>query len=305
MKLRTWPLLLAALLVGCAGGEVLYRSAAVHDLAGRLAGRGRLVAMANEKGIYETDLGEDGPSTVELVTLESLKRKAANEIVEPVAVDRELGLLEAQFGDSKTFQKALQREGLSMFALREKVTNHLRGRAWLENQIRPAIAVAEPECRRFYDAHPDLFTQPMRFRVSHLLLAVHAETPPETVEEKEQAIAALSARLEKGEPLAQLAAEASEDEATKTRGGDLDFFSDARMPEDFMTEIKKLRPGEPSKPFRSHLGFHLAQLVEVRSGRLLTFEEAQPEISVALANDRRASFAGQIATRLSAPDWLR
>lgn len=302
MKLRTVLLFLAALVLGFAGGEVLYRSAAVRDLAGRLAGRGRLVAMANEKGIYETDLGEDAPSAGELATLENLKRKAANEIVEPAAIDRELGLLEAQFGDPKTFRKALERDGLSMAALREKVTNHLRGRAWMENQIRPAIAVPEPEGRRFYEAHPDLFTQPVRFRVSHLLLAAHAETPPETVEEKEQAIVTLSARFEKGETLAQLAAEASEDEATKARGGDLGFFSDARMPEDFMTEIKKLRPGETSKPFRSHLGFHLAQLVEVRNGRLLTFEEVRSEISVALANDRRASFANQIAAKLSAAD---
>jgi parvulin-like peptidyl-prolyl isomerase len=303
MRLHLLFLILAALVLGLAVGELLYRSAAVRDLAGRLTGRGRLVALANEKGIYETDLGGDsGVSVEELVLAENLKRSAANEAVEPAAIDREIALIEAQFGDLKAFQKALAGDGLSLSALRQKVADHLRGLAWMEKQIRPVSAVTEPECRRFYETHPDLFTQPVRFRASHLLLAAHAETPPEIVEEKELAIAVLSARLEKGEALTDLAAEASEDEATKARGGDLGFFADARMPPDFMIEINKLRPGETGKTFRSHLGFHLAQLTEVRNGRLLTFEEARPEISLALANERRADFAHQIAAKLSAPD---
>jgi parvulin-like peptidyl-prolyl isomerase len=302
MKLPTLPPLVAALLFGLAGGEMLYRSAAVRDVGGRLAGRGRLVALAHEKGIYETDLGEGEPSAGESVALENLNRKAANEWVEPAAVEREIHLLEAQFGDSKAFEKELDREGLSISALREKVSNHLRGLAWMEKRIRPALAGAESESRRFYEAHPDLFTQPARFRVAHLLLAAHAETSPENVEEKEQAIAALRTRMGKGETLAQLVAEASEDEATKTRGGDLGFFSAARMPDDFMGEIKKLRPGETSKPFRSHLGFHIAQLIESRNSRLLGWDEARPEILAALANERRASLAYQIGIELSSAD---
>jgi parvulin-like peptidyl-prolyl isomerase len=302
MRMRFLFFILAALVLGLALGEMLYRSAAVRDVAGRLTGRGRLVAIANEKGIYEKDLGGDDMSAEELVLAENLRRSAANEAVESAAIEREIALLEAQFGDLKTFQKALGSDGLSLAALREKVADHLRSLAWMEKQVRPVDSATEPECRRFYETHPDLFTKPVRFRVSHLLLAAHAETAPEIVEEKGLAIAVLSTRLEKGEGLKELAAEASEDEATKARGGDLGFFSDTRMPTDFMTEVKKLRPGETSKPFRSHLGFHIAQLTEVRNGRLLTFEEARPEISLALANERRANFARQIATRLSAPD---
>lgn len=299
MRLPFLLLTVVALLLGLGVGELLSRSAAVRDIAGRVAGRGRLRAIVNEKGIYETDLGEGRASGEELVIAKNLERLAVTEVVERAAIDREIALLAAQCGDLKTFEKALENDGLSRSALHENVTSHLRVLAWLEKQIRLALAVTEPECRRFYNAHPGLFTQPVRFRVSHILLAAHAESAPEIVEEKEAGVAALSARLKKGETLAQLAAETSEDEASKTRGGDLGFFSDARMPSDFMTEIKKLRPGEVSKPFRTHLGFHIAQLTEVKDGRLLTFEEARPEISMALANERRADLAGHIARQLS------
>jgi foldase protein PrsA len=294
----TLRLALVALVLGLAASELLVRSFAFRDLAGRLAGRGHLVAITQGKGIYETDLGDDEPSAAELVVLENLKRAATNEAVAPAAVDREVALLEAQFGNDKSFKKALRTNGLSISALHDNARNQLRGLAWLEKQVRPATAVTEQECREYYEAHRDLLAQPIRFRASHLFLAAHAETPPEVVEEKEHAIATFAARLSKGETLAALAAEASEDEASKPRGGDLGYFSETRMPSEFVAEIKKLRVGETSKPFRSHLGFHIAQVTETRAAHLLVFEEARPEISVALANERRANRGDQIARTL-------
>lgn len=299
-RLRLGLLVVVAVLLGLAASELLIRSFAFRDLAGRLAGRGHLVAITQGKGIYETDLGENEPNMTELVVSENLKRAAANEAVAPAAVDREVALIEAQFGNDKSFRKALHTDGLSISVLRDRATNQLRGLAWLEKQIRPPTAVTEQECREFHQAHRDLFAQPVRFRAFHLFLAAHAETPPEMVEEKERAIATFSTRLSKGETLSALAAEASEDEASKSRGGDLGYFSEKRTPIEFIAEIKKLRVGETSKPFRSHLGFHIAQVAETSAAHLLTFEEARPEISVALANERRKTRGAQIRTRLSA-----
>jgi hypothetical protein len=302
-RLRLFVLIVAALLAGLALSELLCRSKFFRDLAGRLSGRGHLIALTNGKGIYETDLGRGEESDAsDLIAAENLKRAAANEMVDPAYVEREFSLTAAQFADEKVFHKALLSNGFSIRSLREKMETQLRGLAWLEKQVAPAIVASESECRQFYDAHLALFTQPVRFRVSHLFLAAHAETPPEVVEEKEMAIAALATRLGKAETFSQLAAEASEDEATKFRGGDLGYFSEARMPPEFIAEIKKLRAGEISKPFRSHLGFHIAQLTEIKLARPLSFEEARPEILVALANDRRAILTRQITQDLSAPN---
>jgi parvulin-like peptidyl-prolyl isomerase len=296
-RLRLWLLVVVALVLGLAASELLCRSFAFRDLAGRLVGRGHLVSIVQGKGIYETNLGENEPSAAELVVLENLERAAANDVVAPSAVDREIALLEAQFGNEKTFRKALLADGLSISVLRDRATKQLRALAWLEKQIPLATAVTEKESREFYEAHGDLFAQPVRFHASHLFLAAHAETPPEIVEEKERAIATFAARLRKGETLSALATDASEDEASKPRGGDLGYFSETRMP-----QIKKLRVGETSTPFRSHLGFHIAQVTETKAAHLLTFEEARPEISVALGNGRRANRVDQIAKTLARAD---
>jgi len=122
---------------------------------------------------------------------------------------------------------------------------------------------------------------------------------------KAKAIEALAVRVAGGEPLSNLAAEASEDEASKVRRGDLGFFSAARMPPEFFAEVEKLRVNETSKPFRSHLGFHIVQLTETKPPRLVSLEEARGEISGSLANERPVQITTRLAGSLTKADYLR
>jgi parvulin-like peptidyl-prolyl isomerase len=304
-KLLLASLIPCAVMAGLVASELFVRSAAFRDLAGRLSGRGHLIAIANGKGIYETDLGGDAEVTArDLTVAENLRRAAAAEMPHQARVDRELALIRAQFPDEGAFEKALRASGISIWSLYHELVAELRARQWLERQIAPAITVTEQECRQFYDTHADLFTQPLRFRASHLFLVAHAETPPDVLKEKELAIAALAERLAKGESLSDLVAEASEDEATKNRGGDLGFFSESRMTPEFIAAIRKLSIGKRSKPFRSHLGFYIAQVTDIRAARLLSFEEVQAEISLAIGNERRAAQADTLARDLSRSDYV-
>ncbi|MEY2499364.1 MAG: peptidyl-prolyl cis-trans isomerase [Verrucomicrobiota bacterium] len=297
-KLRLFGLLAVAGGLGLIGSELLCRFGSFRDAAGRLSGRGHLVTITNGKGIYETDLAEEVTAS-DLVIRQNLRRVASKDLIDPARIDREVSLFKAEFGQDKLFAKALHLSGLSISSLREKIGGQLRGLDWLERQIGSDSETPEQACRKFYETHPELFTQPVRFRASHLFLAAHAETPPETVEEKSKAIEALALRLSRGEAFSQLIAETSEDEATKSRGGDLGFFSETRMAPEFFGEVKKLRPGETSKPFRSQLGFHIVRLDEIKPARLLSFEEARTEIQAALANEQRASVTDRLAKNLS------
>jgi parvulin-like peptidyl-prolyl isomerase len=294
-------LFVAAVLLGAATGELLCGWRAFRNLAGLVTGRGALVKVANGKGIYASDLGGDEEVTAaDAMLAENLRRAAVLERPHQDRVNRELGLVKAQFGNDQAFDHALAINRFSLWSLHEAITDQLRGWQWLERQVASTRAVTEEECRKFYDGHPDLFAQPVRYRASHLFLAAHAKTAPEVVAEKEAAIAELASRLQKGEPLSQLAAESSEDEATRNGGGDLGYFCETRIPAEFMVEVQKLQAGQTSKPFRSHLGFHIVQLTEIKSARVLSFEEARAEISLALANERRAGSVRRIVREISA-----
>jgi PPIC-type PPIASE domain len=305
-KLRLCILIVVAGLAGVICSELLCRWAVFRGAAGHLFGRGRLIAIASGTGLYEKDLkGDEVFTASELVAAENLRRAARNERTDATKVDRELSLLRAQFGSEKAFVRALGLSGLSRLSLREKIADQFRSLEWIEKQTPEETKTTDQECRKFYEAHRELFARPVRFRASHLFLAAPEETPPEVVDSKQKAIEALALRLARGESLAQLAAEASEDEATKSRGGDLGFFSASRMPPEVFAEVEKLHAGETSKPFRSHLGFHIVQVTEIKAARLLGFEEAREEIALAIANGRRALIADALAETLGRADYVR
>ena len=141
--------------------------------------------------------------------------------------------------------------------------------------------------------------QPVRFRVSHLFVAAPRETLPEVVETKQQAIKSLAERIKQGEKLTDLAAVGSEDEATKNRGGDLEFFSESRMPPDFFAAVAKMHIGEISQPIRTRLGFHIIELTDSKPAREMNFEEARPEIRLIIENEKRRTALQNLAGNLS------
>ena len=304
--MKSFSAIAAACVLGVVCSELLSHSASFRELLGRVGGRGHLVAITNGRGFYESDLAAYEATTAsDLVVAENLDRISSEEKIDPARLDHELSFYRVEFGGEAAFAHALRVSGLSLASLREKIAGRLRALQWLEKQIAAGPVVSDQECRKFYDTHRDFFQQPARFRVSHVFLAAHSETPPEDMEAKAKAIEALAVRISGGEPLSKLAAEASEDEASKVRGGDIAFFSAARMPPEFFAEVEKLQSGEISKPFRSHLGFHVVQLTETKPSRLLPFEEARREISGALANERRVQITARLAGKLTTAYYFR
>ena len=187
---------------------------------------------------------------------------------------------------------------LEQFSLRWEAGAHLRARNWLEAQIRSAITPNDEEIRSFYNAHPDFFREPLRLRASHLFLAGPEGYPDEVIEAKRALINALAARLAKGESFPGLVAQFSEDEATKNRAGDLDYFAEERMLPEVFRAAQSLGVGATSGPIRSRLGFHLLRLTSTLPPEPLSFVQAAPEISVLLENKKRPAALATLLAQL-------
>jgi hypothetical protein len=80
-------LIAAASFAGVFCSELLCRSVSFRDAAGRLFGRGRLIAMTDGEGIYEKDLDNaESFMASELVAMENLRRAARNEPLDAAKV---------------------------------------------------------------------------------------------------------------------------------------------------------------------------------------------------------------------------
>ncbi len=285
---RVLRLVRAVLLLGIAVAAGLVAG----ELLGRWPVARKTIAQAFSRSAGESD---------SLVVAANLRRAAREEIVSSEQVTRECDLLRCQFADEEGFAHALASAGSSKASLRDEVAEHLRARQWIDGRIASQLQVKDEDCRRYYDDHPAAFVQPQRYRASHLFLAAPDGSSPELVAEKQEAIAGLATRIANGELLAHLAGEASEDEAAKPNGGDLGYFADERMPPEFTAEIGKLRLGQVSAPVRSHLGFHLVQLIDLKPERTLPFDEVRAEIATTLRNQRRAAAVERLANAMRRP----
>jgi foldase protein PrsA len=316
----------AAFVAGILAGHALKGSGSCRSALGLLFGRGESLAVVNGETIYQQDVfrvvHEDdyrsgGDGTVKssegwrsvlsrLIANAALGYEARRESISRSAIDREYEVLQAQLGDKTTWKAALRKHHFSADSVRAEIAKNLRTERRLEKQLVDQTEVTSEQCREYYGAHEGDYVLPVRFRARHLFLAAPPETLPDVVDTKNRAIEILSTRLAHGEEFGELAGLCSEDEATKTRGGDLGFFSEHRMSPDFIAAIKNMRAGEVSRIVRTHLGFHIIQLLEIKGPRQMSFNEAEPGIRLMLENDKRRHGCRDIAAQLSnRADFIR
>ncbi len=88
-------------------------------------------------------------------------------------------------------------------------------------------------------------------------------------------------------PLAKLAAELSEDAATKEKGGDLGFFAKGKMAPEFEAAAFAAKAGEAVGPVKTTYGFHLIKVEEIREPILRPFEVVKQPLQKRLVRERQ------------------
>jgi parvulin-like peptidyl-prolyl isomerase len=294
-------------MAGAIAGHYVCSSVPCRNAVGRWCHRGPLLALVEGVGIYQCDIDRaqhewndrDPASTDEIEAAQALPtggtvianfraaRLGRDEHVSNELIDRQFELTRFQF-QPNAWLTALRSDGLYPWSLRHEIARNLRAQSWIEKRIRPALAVRPEECAAYYEAHSALFMQPFRIRASHIFFAAPPGSSAELIESKRLAAQAIVHRIANREKFSELVVN-SEDEASKKRGGDLNFFSEARVPGDFWAALRGIKAGEPARIIRTALGFHIVQVTDSRPVRQISPEEARPGILVTLENEKRAT----------------
>jgi parvulin-like peptidyl-prolyl isomerase len=136
------------------------------------------------------------------------------------------------------------------------------------------------------------YDTPEEVSARHILIRVERDADEAEIETRRELAQATRDRIVAGEDFAALAAELSDDEGSRERGGDLGFFRRGQMVPAFEDVAFTLEPGQMSDPVRTEFGFHLILAEEHRSARVQTLEEVREELAVELlkreAGDARA-----------------
>jgi parvulin-like peptidyl-prolyl isomerase len=279
-----------------------------------------LLALVLGLGIYEADLARaaqemrhrTGPSQSEKSSSPKERRDILSGLIAGIrveqlagpqriaarTVDREFQLLQCQL-QPQNWLVALRGSALPPRRLRAFLLTSLQGEQWMESEVAKASNVASDEALPHFQESPAAYTLPGRWRARHIFLAAPPETPADVIATKEAFLQAAAARIAQGEKFEDFVASTSEDEATRYREGDLNFFSEKRMPPDFLAAVRGMKPGQVSGVVRTYLGFHIVRLTEMQRARPLTFAEAEAEIDLDLANRKRLAAVGELTAKLA------
>ncbi len=144
----------------------------------------------------------------------------------------------------------------------------------LESAVRNVALPPEPELRRYYGAHRDLFTEPEQVRLSVIVLRVDPSSPKIAWEKAQEEAATIRARIAAGADFASLARLHSTDRSAEN-GGDMGYLHEGMLPEALNGSFGTLKPGELSQPVRVLEGYAVFRMEDRRPRRKRAFEDVK------------------------------
>lgn len=166
--------------------------------------------------------------------------------------------------------------------------------AALRQTLHPADAAIEA----FYKQNLDQYRVQNRVHVEHILLKTTGKTDAEVAEIRKKAEDVL-AKARKGAKFEDLARQYSEDDTTKTKGGDLGWIVKGQTVQEFEQAAFSLKPGELSGLVKSMFGFHIIKMMEREEARTRSLEEVRgaiiPILAGQMAEEKAATLTDQMA----------
>lgn len=202
-------------------------------------------------------------------------------------IDEAIADAKERLGGEAAYREQLRRENTSEAQLRDKYKDELRRqlmvRRLVERQF-PRKPVPQSEAEAYFNANRAKFPK-MASEVRLAVIQIPPQPDSAALEAGRARILAARARIAGGEKFAKVAAEISDDTASKDAGGHLPVFTRGHMEPKF-EEVAFTAPlRKLSQPVRSPFGWHLIEVLDrdtlkAAGGRDSLDAEGRPTIEV-------------------------
>lgn len=156
------------------------------------------------------------------------------------------------------------------------------------------IEISEDVLQEYYESNASRFRQDEQREASHILITLDDDE----VAAEEQA-RALTARVEAGEPFADLARQYSKDGGTANQGGSLGAVMQSQMPGALGDAIFSMDQGDILGPVKTDFGFHVVRLEAILDGGPLPLDQVRGELLQELRSQGVEGQARQLERQLS------
>jgi peptidyl-prolyl cis-trans isomerase C len=224
------------------------------------------------KQVLESLIGQ------ELILQESSKKGIK---VEDKTINEELAKMKQKYPNEEAFNTALKKASLSENKLKSDLRKKMVIQKYIDDELALSTNVSDEEIKSFYDSHPESFTKPEQVRARHILIKVDSNAGEAQKKEARKKLAAVQARLKKGEDFAELAKKFSEG-PSKSKGGDLGLFRRGQMVKPFEEVAFALPVGQVSDIVETQFGYHLIKVEEKIPASIIKFDEIKERLKAFL-----------------------
>jgi peptidyl-prolyl cis-trans isomerase C len=180
----------------------------------------------------------------------------------------------------------------------EDTVNSILVQEYMKQKMAAVKKATDQEIAAYYQSHKSEYINPAQVQAQHILIGVEAEAKPEEIAAAKAKAEGIRKEILAGGDFAQLAEKYSDDQGSKSRGGDLGFFTKDKMIPEFSQTAFGLKKGEISQPVKTGYGFHLIKVNEATPEKQMDLEEATPIIQASVDNMRRDAFVDKELDRL-------
>src|SRR3989338_4275261 len=231
---------------------------------------------------------KDGPDEIaETEQAQTLRKNLLNQLIEKKLLLQEAKKLNISATDAEledTMKEAMRNEGITRGEWKTKIGENILVERLVAQRLKGKVNVSDNDIDLYFKKKFKDFVMPRQVRVFQIV-----------VKSEEEAIN-IRSNLIRGWDFGDIAREKSIGPEAE-RGGDLGFFSEGEMPQEF-DMIFKLKAGEISHPVKTPYGYHIFKLIEKREAKKMGISEARKKIRRILIKDKYDDALNTLITSL-------
>ncbi|MCX7974030.1 MAG: peptidyl-prolyl cis-trans isomerase [Candidatus Aminicenantes bacterium] len=217
----------------------------------------------------------------EMLLLQLAKEKQIN-VSEQVKVYVENIIKENRLESEAELRRELARQNIDYNDFVRQIEENLLKQAVISTEVDRTIVLEESELIKYYQDHPEEFTEPEEITLKAIFLSSENHSEQELEVKKKE----IDEKLAAGEEFDEVAALLS-DPPLKELKGNLGTFKKGELESSLQAATNDLRVGEISPWLKAKNGWYRLKLEERKESRLKTFEEVRRLIEEKIFMDKR------------------
>ena len=167
-------------------------------------------------------------------------------------------------------------------------------------RLRSQIVPTDAELRKRYEASREDYKHAEQARVLHILIRVEQGAPPAADAAAKAKADGIVKQLRAGADFAKLAAENSADPSSSSKGGDMGYVDKGTTVTPFDTAIFTLPLNTVDVVRSQEFGYHIVKVLDRRPAGYRSYEEVQPTLASAVAEQMAKDQARDEITKIAA-----